>query len=453
MSWRESLSPVRMQRVGLVAPEWSCHGMLVEVARSAAVELDLPYLPDLGPGELDRAADSAIISGPVAGLVGWVPVRGLPALTETLAGLGAAVVPLALPRGVQPPTLLRATGPPGGSRILVDTYGTVPYADLDPSRLAGFAYVLMFGMMFGDVGQGALLLVAGLVLRSGRIGRLQKLARIWRFVAGAGLASMAFGILYGEAFGPTGLVPVLWLEPLSHPVPLLLTALMVGAVLLAGAYALGTVNRVREGGWAYALYARSGVAGFLLFVSVGLLVGGVNGGIAPLVPAAVVLGLTALILIFIGLSAEAGGGGTGLIQAFVELLDTIIRLGSNLVSFARLAAFGLMHAALMLVVWKGTTALWAADWRALAAVVVFVLGNVLAFALEALVAGIQALRLEYYELFSRVFQVEGRPFRPWSPVLPPAGRRAASTDSGSFVDTTSFDKTSPFVETYPDQLS
>jgi len=434
MPWRESLSPVRMERVALVAPERSCHGMLVEVARSGAVELDLPYIPGAGSDELDRAADSAVLSGPIAALVGWSPVRGLSGLTETLAGLGAAVVPLARPRGVQPPTLLKTAGQPGGSRILVDTYGTVPYADLDPSLLAGLAYVLMFGMMFGDVGQGAMLLVAGLLLRSGRIRRLGKLTRIWLFVAGAGLASMVFGVLYGEAFGPTGLVPVLWLEPLPNPVPLLLTALTFGAALLGGAYALGTINRVREGGWAYALYARSGVAGFLLFVSVGLLAGGLTRGIAPLVPAAVVLGLAALILIFIGLLAEAGGGGTGLVQAFVELLDTVIRLGSNLVSFARLAAFGLMHTALMMVVWKGTTALWAADWRALAAVLVFLLGNALAFALEALVAGIQALRLEYYELFSRIFQVEGRPFHPWSPVLSPAGPDEA------------------FAQTYSDQL-
>jgi len=429
--WLESLSPVRMQMVALVAPQWSRHDMLVEVARSGLVELDLPYVPGAGPGELDRAADSAILSGPVAGLVGWAPVRGLSELTETLAGQGGAVVPLARPRGVQPPTLLKSAGQQGGSRILVDTYGTVPYADLDPSRLAGLAYVLMFGMMFGDVGQGALLLLAGLLLRSGRIRRLEKLTRVWHFVAGAGLASMVFGLLYGEAFGPTGLLPVLWLDPLSDPTSLLLAALAFGAALLAGAYVLGTINRVREGGWAYALYARSGVAGSLLLVSVGLLVWGLTGGIAPLVQAAVVLGLAALILIFIGLLAEAGGGGTGLIQAFVELVDTVIRLGSNLVSFARLAAFGLMHAALMMVVWQGTAALWAADWRALAAVLVFILGNALAFALEALVAAIQALRLEYYELFSRIFQVEGRPFHPWSPVFSPTGSHAASAETHS----------------------
>ncbi|MDD1477387.1 V-type ATPase 116kDa subunit family protein [Arthrobacter sp. H16F315] len=160
------------------------------------------------------------------------------------------------------------------SRTLVDTYGTVPYADLDPSRLAGIAYVLMFGMMFGDVGHGAVLLAVGLLLRSGRIKKLAKLQRTWLFVTGAGLAAMVFGALYGEAFGPTGLIPVLWLEPLANPVPLLVAGLGVGAFLLAGAYAIGTINRVREGGWGYALYSRSGIAGSLLFVAVGLLVWG-----------------------------------------------------------------------------------------------------------------------------------------------------------------------------------
>jgi hypothetical protein len=71
MPWRESLSPVRMERVALVAPEQRRRDMLAEVAHRAAVELDLPYTPGDGPGELDRAADSVIVSGPIAGLVGW----------------------------------------------------------------------------------------------------------------------------------------------------------------------------------------------------------------------------------------------------------------------------------------------------------------------------------------------------------------------------------------------
>ena len=72
-----------------------------------------------------------------------------------------------------------------------------------------------------------------------------------------------------------------------------------------------------------------------------------------------------------------------------------------------------MHAALSAVVWAAASALWGGAVGTVLAVVVFFAGNRIAFALEALVASIQALRLEYYELFSRIFAGEGRPFAPW----------------------------------------
>lgn len=427
MPRRESLGPVRMERVALVVPVQDLRRMLAAVASSAVVELDLPYSPGRGSEELEKAVAAAVVSGPAAALVGWAPRRELATLTAALAPLGGAVVPLPRPKWIQPPTLLGGRARSGVSRTLVDTYGTVPYADLDPTRAAGMTYVLMFGMMFGDVGHGAILLGMGLLLRAGRIRRLAKLHKTWPFVSAAGLAAMFFGLLYGEAFGPTGLVPVLWLQPLEDPVQFLIAGLWVGALLLAGSYAFGTINRVREGGWAFALYARSGVAGSLLYLALGLLVWGITTGTGPLTAVAVLIGLGALVFIYIGLFVDAGGGATAAFQALVELVDTVIRLGSNLVSFARLAAFGLTHAALLTVVWNGTTALWGPDWRAAAAVLVFVAGNAVTFALEALVAGIQALRLEYYELFSRVFLAEGRPFKPWSPELATAAAPAPDT--------------------------
>lgn len=426
MRWRDSLAPARMERVALVAPTPSLREVLIVVAALAAVELELPSPSADGRDELDRAASAAIVSGPVSGLVGWAPSHRLPELTEGLAPLGCAVVRLSYPPGVQPPTLLSA-GTSSTSRLLVDTYGTVPYADLDPARLAGLAYVVMFGMMFGDVGHGALLLLGGLLLRSGRIARLQKLQKVWRFVVGAGLTSMFFGVLYGTAFGPTGLVPVVWLDPLTEPVPLLLAALLFGSALLGVAYALGTVNRFREGGWGVALYSRTGVAGSLLFLSLTLLAFGLYTGTGAMVTVAAIVATVALAFLSIGLYLEAGGGVAGGAQAAIELFDVVIRLGSNVVSFARLAAFGLTHAALLMVVWNGTTALWVPGWQAAAAILVFVIGNLVTFALEALVAGIQALRLEYYELFSRIFATEGRPFQPWAPDLTPTPELTASS--------------------------
>jgi V/A-type H+-transporting ATPase subunit I len=365
-----------------------------------------------GEAALEEYAATAVVHGEVAALPGWTVASEIPALAARLAGAGGAVVPLPRPRGVDPPTLLR----PGRTEVrrsltpLVETYATVPYADVDPTVLAAVAYVVMFGMMFGDTGHGILLVIAGLALRAGRFPRLRK---AWPFVLGAGVSASAFGLLYGEFLGPTGVVPALWLRPLEQPVELLVAALGVGAVLLGGAYAVGTVNRWREGGWPLAVYAPSGLAGVALFLGLGTVALGIRS--APwLIWAGAGIWLTGLLLAFAGLLVSSGGGAAGVTQAVVELFDTVVRVGSNLLSFTRLAAFGMTHAALGGLVWQGSTALAGrgpAGWAG--AAVLFVIGNALAFTLEAVVAAIQALRLEYYELFSRVFQSEGRPFRPW----------------------------------------
>lgn len=454
MRWPESVSPVRMRRVALVAPRDALREALVRVADAGVVELDegpaqaepgpagrllatqsgvpgaprvAPRAPDLaglvrtgradllaGEAEVEAHASAAMAHGEVAALVGWTPEDQVGPLQRRLAEVGASAVPLRTPPGVEPPTLLHEEGAGRSFAPLVRTYGTVGYSDLDPTLVAGIAYVAMFGMMFADAGHGAVLVAAAMMLRAGRPRRLAPRRRLWPFLAGAGAASMLFGVLYGEFFGPTGILPVRWLAPLERPMQLLLAAMGVGAILLAGAYALGIANRWREGGPRAALYASSGIAGAGLFLGLGLIAAGwyldltwpLLGGLAVVVAG---LGLT-----FAGRLAEAGGGATGVIQASVELFDAVLRLGTNLVSFARLAAFGLTHAALGAVVWQATTGLWSAGAAgAVAAVVVFLVGNAVTFGLEALVAGVQALRLEYYELFSRVFGREGRPFRPW----------------------------------------
>jgi V/A-type H+-transporting ATPase subunit I len=145
-----------------------------------------------------------------------------------------------------------------------------------------------------------------------------------------------------------------------------------------------------------------------------VLAGGAYLGRAGFALVGAVLALTGLALAGSGLFTASEGGGGGAVQTGVQLFDVVVRIGSNVVSFARLAAFGLTHAALGAIVWHGTTGLVGKGPAGLlVAVVVFIVGNALAFALEALVAGVQALRLEFYELFSRVFETQGRPFRPW----------------------------------------
>ena len=368
-----------------------------------------------GEAQLAAYARAATRSGEVAALVGWTPESEREALVKRVAEFGGSVARLRLPRGVDPPTLLPERAATRPFTALVRTYATVPYRDVDPRLLSGLAYVLMFGMMFADAGQGALLvLLAVVLLRAGRPRRLASLSPVWPLVAGAGVFSAMFGVLYGECFGPTGIMPVVWLAPLDSPVSLLVAGVGVGGVLLAGAYALGVVNRWREGGPELALYAPSGIAGAGLFLALGVMALAVYMGSTSLVSVAALIGAAAVALTFTGFYAASGGGPSGAGQAGVEVFDLVIRLGSNLMSFARLAAFGFTHAALGLVVWSGTVALWGRGVvGAGLAVVLFVAGNAVTFALEGVVVAIQALRLEYYELFSRVFLAEGRPFRPW----------------------------------------
>ena len=456
MPWPEAMAPVRMERIAVLAPSDTLRDALVLVADAGVVQFDAvgpqddsavseaaqrlqrlgsthptPMLsavaPDLeelehagradllaGEARLDERAAAAVHRDDVAALTGWCPAPELDALAVGLGSVAAAVVPLPRPPGVDPPTLL------GGQRLgrsfapLVRTFGTVPYRDIDPTIPAGIAYVVMFGMMFGDAGHGALLIAIALLLRSGRIRRFAGLRHLWLFVAGAGIAATAFGALYGEFFGPTGVLPVLWLAPLDDPVRLLAVAVAVGAVFLAVSYAMGIVNRWREGGARLALYAPSGIAGATLFLGAAVAIAGFLRPMSWLVIAGAVTAFAGLALATLGLFAESGGGPTGVAQTGVGAFDLLVRLGSNLVSFARLAAFGMTHAALGWVVWQATVALTGLGTLGIvAAVIVFVVGNVITFALEALVAGVQALRLEFYELFSRVFVGEGNPFHPW----------------------------------------
>jgi V/A-type H+-transporting ATPase subunit I len=443
------LRPVRMSRIAIVTPNSHLRAALVRIANSGVVELDshgntprsgktgssgptpaaarialeAPDTEELerteqwdlleGESELRGHAASATVRGPGSVLVGWIPTNETARLSKELAETGTSVVELPRPRFVQPPTLVTGSRTSRAFRPLVDTYGVIPYEDVDPTLFAAITYALMFGMMFGDLGHGLVLALLGVLLSRTSHPTLSRFRDFWVFTVAAGLMAMLFGVLYGEFFGPTGLVPVLWLAPLEEPVTLLVAAIALGALLLAASYVLGIVNRWREGGPGLALYAATGIAGSLLFFGAGMLGAGIVWSLTPLAFAGGAVALLGIVLMFIGFVIEGGSGGSAVAQASIELFDTVIRLGANLVSFGRLAAFGLAHSAITSLVWDGVTGLWGPGLAAAGAVLVFIAGNAIAFALEALVVGVQALRLEYYELFSRILTGEGRRFRPW----------------------------------------
>ena len=454
----EALVPARMRRVAIVAAQPRLRDALVEVAGAGTVELSGALAPAageevealrslertaagldgaprprlhrraVGVAELERRgarellagevalrqrADRAITHGSFTLLAGWTPQHELSALRSRLSAVGASVVELAFPSGETPPSLLVPVRVARPFKLLVETYGALPYGDIDPTLFAALIFFFMFGMMFGDAGDGLLLIAAALLLRRARHPRLSAARRLWPFPAAAGASAVVFGLLYGEFFGPTGILPVLWLNPLDHATMLLVVGAAIGVVLLVGAHALGMINRWRERGRCAALLAPSGLAGLLVLLGGVLLVAGL-AYVPVLTAAGAVVGTLGVLLLYAGFRAESGGGVEGILQRLIELLDALLRTGSNVLSFTRLAAFGLMHAAIGEVVVDGARGLAGGAVGYLAAALLFVVGSAVAFALETLIVGVQALRLEYYELFSRVFVEEGRPFRPWS---------------------------------------
>jgi len=452
MPWPDQWVAQPMARVGVVAPTGQLRRVLLETADAGVFEPDPSdkgvdqatasrVEPDAGVvearlceadvaddeleavGRLDllegerqlgRLVEAAQRTEQCSVVTGWVPRQQLAPLRSRLANYGGALAELAPRRGVTPPTAHSDRPATAALRPLVSTYATVPYRDIDPTWFAGIAYMAMFGMMFGDVGHGLALIGLGFAARTSNT-QLARARPAAPFLIGAGVASAIFGFLYGEAFGPTGLVPTIWIRPLDEPETLLLAGLVAGSCLLALTFVIATINRWREAGLSSALYASSGIGGALLFAGAAGVIGGAAANLNWLWQAGLAVASVGVVLTFVGLVVEAGRGAAAIAQAMVEMFDTVLRLGSNVVSFTRLAAFGLTHAVISEVVWDGTVSLWdrSTAVAVVAAFALFVIGNLVAFGLGALVGAIQALRLEYYELFSRLFAFEGRPFRPW----------------------------------------
>ena len=458
MSWRDGALPVRMQRVAIVAPRPALRAALVRVADAGVLELDRttraaeattgeagrrlarmpgravePRLaaepPDLdvlekdgltdllaGEAQVEEHAAGAVVRGDVAAVAGWTPATELAPLRERLQAVGGAVVPLPRPPGADPPTQLAAGAAHRSFAPLVETYATVRYADLDPSVLAGVAYTVMFGMMFADAGHGAVLLLGALLLRTVRLaadgpaaGRVAAPRRRRAWPAASSDCSTASSSARPVSSPSSGCAP------LEQPGP-------------------APARRHRGGGGAAGrcVRARHGepVAGGRLAAR----------ALRPLrprrcrpVPRARARRHRLV----------PGGGLAG--------ADRRRRRGGRRRPGVRRPARrggrrcgrrGRRRRSRSSTPWSGwrrtscpsrgsprsgsRTRRWAwwcgrppgrcgaaALRRVAAAVLVFVLGNVVTFSLEALVAGVQALRLEYYELFSRVFAGEGRPFRPW----------------------------------------
>jgi V/A-type H+-transporting ATPase subunit I len=251
----------------------------------------------------------------------------------------------------------------------------------------------MFGYMFADVGQGAVLVVAG--------GLLRKRFPATALLIPGGIAAIAFGFLFGSVFTSETILPALWLRPLDRPLLLLGTSLLFGACVILLGFALDALQ-----------HAWSGLAAQWWAMHAGLVLCYVGMICAPLDIRTLWALPAGLAWYLIGSAARAPANPLhGLAAAGGEALETLLQLAINTISFVRIGAFALAHAGLG----SAVAALAAATDSQPAAWLVLAAGNVLIIAVEGLVVGIQATRLVLFEFFIRFLQGSGRAFHPLAP--------------------------------------
>jgi Archaeal/vacuolar-type H+-ATPase subunit I len=282
--------------------------------------------------------------------------------------------------------------------------GTPAKDEADPSRLLVLIVPLMFGYMFGDVGQGFVLFLAGLLL-SRRFPAL-------RLLVPGGLASMLFGVLFGSVFSREDILPALWLHPLDQPLLVLGIPLLGGVLLLL----LGLLLNGIEAWWRNELRWWLELDAALLLTYLGLL------GLL-LTPYASLGAMAGLLWYLGGRLHQARGDLRALGGATGRLLEYTMQLIVNTLSFTRVGAFCLAHAGLSVAV----VGLAEAGHHPLLYALILLLGNVVIIILEGLVVSIQVTRLVLFEFFIRFLRGEGRRFRP----LPAPPRRIDKNEDTS----------------------
>lgn len=300
---------------------------------------------------------------------------------------------------------------------LVYMYGVPNYNEIDPSGVFCAIYMLLFGMMFGDLGQGLVIVLAGLFMK------LKKKSPFGGLLMRIGFSSTIFGFFYDSFFGYehviSKVVPAdIFIRPFDNTMTMLYAAIALGLVLLCFAYGLSIVNKLRTNQPMEAWLGKEGAVGLLLFISLLLTAASAAGLVkipTPIPVAGLIIG--SILLLFHEPIWNLIHGKRPLYEQkasdyYVEngfsLVEAFLSLLSNSLSFIRVGAFALNHVGLFVA------------FHTLAAiintpsgsVIMAILGNILVLGLEGMIVFIQGLRLMYYELFSKYFVGEGRLFKP-----------------------------------------
>lgn len=324
-----------------------------------------------------------------------------------------------------PPVRLRNKKPFRPFEFFVDMYGLPSYDEVDPTPMVAITYMLLFGIMFGDLGQGLVVSLVGWYMWN------KKKMKLGKILIPCGISSAVFGTIFGSVFGfehvldplYTGLLglpekPVEVMKPATTNM-IIYSAVGIGVALVMVAMLINIYSSLKRRRYENALFGPNGVAGLVFYASLIFGFGGpalFGWTFLPSGAVVTVILLAVFSMFFreiLGKIAERRkdwkpeSWGDYIMQNFFEVFEFLLSYATNTMSFLRVGAFVLVHAGMMMVVFTLAEMSGGVGY-----VLVVVIGNIFVMALEGLLVGIQVLRLEFYEMFSRFFEGDGRPFNP-----------------------------------------
>ena len=360
-------------------------------------------------------------------IIGFVPARKKKSFEMALSRHAKVEFSIEKPGEelkIEPPVLLKNNLLAKPYEMYTEMYGLPGYHEIDPTFFVALTYSIIFGVMFADVGQGLMLILFGWFLHK------KKGVALGGILARCGIFSTIFGALFGSVFGFEELLDGFYRDTLGisflpfkpmhaeNITSILIMAVAIGVVLVIVAMLLGIFVALRQKRYQKAFFDSSGVTGLVFYVSLLFMVidkillkTGATG--PPFVALCIIL---PIILLFfrepLGHLAERKkdwmpeNWGEFFLQNIFEMFEIMLSFVTNTLSFLRIGAFVLVHAGMMMVVF-----ILAGD-NPLVKTLVLIGGNIFVIGMEGLLVGIQSLRLEFYEMFSRFFEGTGHPFKP-----------------------------------------
>ncbi|MCD6404372.1 MAG: hypothetical protein J7M19_00935 [Planctomycetes bacterium] len=360
-------------------------------------------------------------------ITGWVPVDNLAFLTKRIAercehpveltSVDEETVAIEKSGTLLVPTKLANPGFLRPFEMIINLYGTPAYNAINPTPFVAFTFVLIFGAMFGDVGHGLVLALAGAALWfvAAKKSGMRDLGAV---LGACGLGATVFGFLYGSVFGLEKLTPV-WVRPMADPAGFLFYGVILGAVIINIGLVINAVQRFWARSYKEAFFGEWGISTLLFYWGAIFLFYMVTAGYGDYISWGVVTAVLVPPLFATAFGARivdriAGRPFEGdITDAVFKPAELMLASFTNTISFVRVPAFALNHAALM-----GAVLLMAGLMEGETAAAMFaskvdiVVGNILVIALEGLIVFVQTMRLHYYEFFSKFFHHQGRKFEP-----------------------------------------